>query len=71
MGNHGLWAAFHIFLLVRGVSLLSIMRRRVRTAFVIVGRLILMYPVKAEGEREQLLGASVQSRRIGWCCTGP
>ncbi len=37
----------------------------------IVDRLILMYPVKAEGEREQLLGASVQSRRIGWCCTGP
>ncbi|QLL64420.1 MATE family efflux transporter [Sinorhizobium mexicanum] len=33
-GNDGLWAAFHIFLLLRGVSLLSIMRRRVRTAFV-------------------------------------
>ncbi len=33
-GNHGLWAALHIFLLVRGVGLLSIMRRRVRTAFV-------------------------------------
>lgn len=33
-GNHVLRAAFHIFLLVRGVSLLSIVRRRVRTAFV-------------------------------------
>ncbi|RUW53318.1 MATE family efflux transporter [Mesorhizobium sp. M1A.F.Ca.ET.072.01.1.1] len=32
-GNHGLWAALHIFLLVRGTSLLSIMGRRVRTAF--------------------------------------
>ncbi|RWP83894.1 MAG: MATE family efflux transporter [Mesorhizobium sp.] len=32
-GNHGLWAALHIFLLVRGISLLSIMRRRVRSAF--------------------------------------
>lgn len=32
-GNHGLWAAYHIFLLVRGISLLSLMRRRVRTAF--------------------------------------
>jgi multidrug resistance protein, MATE family len=32
-GNHGLWAALHIFLLVRGISLLSVMRRRVRTAF--------------------------------------
>ncbi|ESZ23109.1 hypothetical protein X733_33490 [Mesorhizobium sp. L2C067A000] len=32
-GNHGLWAAFHIFLLVRGISLLLVLRRRVRTAF--------------------------------------
>ncbi|WP_031209268.1 MATE family efflux transporter [Mesorhizobium sp. L2C085B000] len=32
-GNHGLWAAYHIFLVVRGISLLSVMRRRVRTAF--------------------------------------
>ncbi|MGY8669132.1 MATE family efflux transporter [Bradyrhizobium sp. UFLA05-109] len=32
-GNHGLWAALHIFLLVRGISLLSVMRRRVRSAF--------------------------------------
>lgn len=32
-GNHGLWAALHIFLLVRGVSLLSVIRRRVRSAF--------------------------------------
>ncbi|RWO94862.1 MAG: MATE family efflux transporter [Mesorhizobium sp.] len=33
-GNHGLWAAYHIFLLARGISLLLVMRRRVRTAFV-------------------------------------
>ncbi|MER8516385.1 MATE family efflux transporter [Mesorhizobium sp. M1060] len=33
-GNHGLWAALHVFLFLRGVSLLSIMRSRVRTAFV-------------------------------------
>lgn len=32
-GNHGLWAALHIFLLVRGVSLLSVMPRRVRSTF--------------------------------------
>lgn len=32
-GNHGLWAAYHIFLLVRGISLLSVMRRRARTFF--------------------------------------
>lgn len=32
-GNHGLWAALHIFLLVRGTSLLWAMRRRVRSAF--------------------------------------
>lgn len=32
-GNHGLWASYHIFLLVRGTSLLLLMRRRIRTAF--------------------------------------
>jgi putative MATE family efflux protein len=32
-GNHGLWAALHVFLLVRGVSLLAVLRRRVRSAF--------------------------------------
>jgi len=32
-GNHGLWAALHVFLLVRGLSLLAILRLRVRTAF--------------------------------------
>lgn len=32
-GNHGLWAALHIFMLVRGISLLSILRRRIRSAF--------------------------------------
>ncbi|MER9401793.1 MATE family efflux transporter [Mesorhizobium sp. M0615] len=32
-GNHGLWAAYHIFLLTRGIGLLSVIRRRVRTAF--------------------------------------
>ena len=32
-GNHGLWAALHIFLLARGFSLLTILRLRVRTAF--------------------------------------
>lgn len=32
-GNHGLWAALHIFLLVRGISLLSVIRRRIRSAF--------------------------------------
>ncbi|OWO89831.1 MATE family efflux transporter [Rhizobium esperanzae] len=32
-GNHGLWASYHIFMLVRGMSLLAVMRRRVRTAF--------------------------------------
>lgn len=32
-GNHGLWAALHIFLLVRGISLLWVMRRRIRSAF--------------------------------------
>jgi putative MATE family efflux protein len=33
LGNHGLWAALHIFLLMRGFSLLTILRRRMRTAF--------------------------------------
>ncbi|MFD9896572.1 MATE family efflux transporter [Mesorhizobium sp. NPDC059025] len=32
-GNHGLWASLHVFLLVRGFSLFSIMQRRVREAF--------------------------------------
>ena len=32
-GNHGLWAALHVFLLVRGFSLLAILRLRVQTAF--------------------------------------
>lgn len=33
MGNHGLWAALHLFLLVRGISLFTILRRRLKTAF--------------------------------------
>jgi Na+-driven multidrug efflux pump len=32
-GNHGLWAALHVFLLVRGFSLLAMLPRRVRTSF--------------------------------------
>ncbi|MER9251825.1 MATE family efflux transporter [Mesorhizobium sp. M0598] len=32
-GNHGLWAALHVFLLVRGFSLLAILRLRVRAVF--------------------------------------
>jgi MATE family multidrug resistance protein len=32
-GNHGLWAALHVFLLVRGVSLLSRLRVKARMAF--------------------------------------
>jgi len=32
-GNHGLWAALHVFLLARGFSLATILRRRLRTAF--------------------------------------
>lgn len=32
-GNHGLWASLHVFLLVRGFSLLAILRLRMRTAF--------------------------------------
>ncbi|WP_315918590.1 MATE family efflux transporter [Mesorhizobium sp. SP-1A] len=33
LGNHGLWAALHTFLLVRGLSLFSVLRVRARTAF--------------------------------------
>lgn len=32
-GNNGLWASLHVFLLVRGVSLVAVLRLRVRTAF--------------------------------------
>ena len=32
-GNNGLWASLHVFLLVRGFSLLAVLRLRVRTAF--------------------------------------
>ncbi|KQU88921.1 MATE family efflux transporter [Mesorhizobium sp. Root695] len=32
-GNNGLWAALHVFLLVRGFSLLTILRLRMQTAF--------------------------------------
>lgn len=32
-GNHGLWAALHLFLLARGLSLLSVLPRRSRQAF--------------------------------------
>ncbi|MGR9272717.1 MATE family efflux transporter [Rhizobium anhuiense] len=32
-GNHGLWASYHVFLLVRGIGLLSVMRRRIRIEF--------------------------------------
>jgi putative MATE family efflux protein len=32
-GNSGLWAALHIFLIVRGISLLAILRRKLKTAF--------------------------------------
>ncbi|MDG4905862.1 MATE family efflux transporter [Mesorhizobium sp. WSM4898] len=32
-GNNGLWAALHVFLLVRGFSLLAVLRLRMRTAF--------------------------------------
>jgi putative MATE family efflux protein len=32
-GNHGLWAALHVFLLVRGFSLLAMLPRRLRTSF--------------------------------------
>jgi putative MATE family efflux protein len=33
LGNHGLWAALHIFLVVRGVSLVGILPRRTRETF--------------------------------------
>jgi putative MATE family efflux protein len=33
-GNVGLWAALHIFLIVRGLSLLSVLPARIRAAFV-------------------------------------
>jgi Na+-driven multidrug efflux pump len=32
-GNHGLWAALHVFLLVRGFTMLAILPRRLRTTF--------------------------------------
>lgn len=32
-GNHGLWAALHLFLLVRGFSLLAVLPRRTRATF--------------------------------------
>ncbi|HEV2900670.1 MAG TPA: MATE family efflux transporter [Pseudaminobacter sp.] len=32
-GNHGLWAALHIFLIIRGLSLLAILRLRLQTSF--------------------------------------
>ncbi|MBW5439310.1 MATE family efflux transporter [Bradyrhizobium canariense] len=32
-GNYGLWAAYHIFLLTRGITLLSIVRRRLSSFF--------------------------------------
>ena len=33
LGNHGLWVALHVFLLVRGFSLLALLPGRVRAAF--------------------------------------
>lgn len=32
-GNHGLWAALHLFLIVRGLSLLAVLPRRARETF--------------------------------------
>jgi MATE family multidrug resistance protein len=32
-GNHGLWAALHVFLIARGISLAAILPRRAREAF--------------------------------------
>ncbi|QPC88610.1 MATE family efflux transporter [Mesorhizobium sp. NBSH29] len=32
-GNHGLWAALHVFLIVRGISLLAMVPRRARETF--------------------------------------
>ena len=37
LGNHGLWAALHLFLLSRGFSLLAMLRRRLRTGFPAAG----------------------------------
>lgn len=36
-GNHGLWAALHVFLLVRGFSLLAIVPARTRSTFGLTG----------------------------------
>ena len=36
-GNHGLWAALHVFLLVRGFSLLAIVPARTRSTFRLPG----------------------------------
>ncbi len=36
-GNHGLWAALHVFLLVRGFSLLAIVPARTRSTFRLTG----------------------------------
>lgn len=33
MGNHGLWAALHVFLIVRGLSLLAALPGRMKSAF--------------------------------------
>ncbi len=33
LGNHGLWLALHVFLVVRGASLLAVLPLRARTAF--------------------------------------
>ena len=32
-GNHGIWAALHVFLIARGISLYAVMRVRARAAF--------------------------------------
>jgi multidrug resistance protein, MATE family len=32
-GNHGIWAALHVFLIARGLSLLAVMRIRARETF--------------------------------------
>jgi MATE family multidrug resistance protein len=32
-GNHGLWAALHIFLISRGLALLAVLPRRARATF--------------------------------------
>jgi multidrug resistance protein, MATE family len=33
LGNHGIWAALHVFLIARGISLFAIMQVRARKAF--------------------------------------